>query len=167
MIDTKIKLKIRSLRAKIEELQESVEPQIVKLREEIQNILVAASPVAVGDIVANKQGKEFRVVSVGNLTGMEYGSEPWVRGNPRKENGDFGKAERALYGNWRVVWRPDGKKPLVKMYDPPAGWRYGFPKQYDPRPNESLTQTLLRDGYPQKEIDNGGCEHVRFWEQTE
>ena len=52
----------------------------------------------------------------------------------------------------------------IKMYDPPAGWRYGFPKPYLPKFGESLADTLRRDGYPQHEIDNGGAEHVRFWE---
>lgn len=50
------------------------------------------------------------------------------------------------------------------IYDPPSGWRYGFPRPYIPLPGESLAETLLRDGYPQKEIDNGGAEYVRFWE---
>jgi len=49
------------------------------------------------------------------------------------------------------------------MYDPPVGWRYGFPKLYKPLPGETLEQTLRRDGYPQKEIDWGGAKHVRFW----
>lgn len=53
-------------------------------------------------------------------------------------------------------------KNTVQLYDPPAGWRYGFPKPYKPLPGESLEQTLLRDGYPQKEIDNGGAKYVRF-----
>ena len=48
------------------------------------------------------------------------------------------------------------------MYDPPSGWRYGFPKEYNPLPGEVLEQTLLRDGYPQKEIDWGGAKHCRF-----
>jgi hypothetical protein len=53
------------------------------------------------------------------------------------------------------------------IYDPPSGWRYGFPKHYLPLKDETLEQTLLRDGYPQHEIDNGGSKHVRFigsWE---
>lgn len=50
------------------------------------------------------------------------------------------------------------------IYDPPSGWRYGFPRPYVPLPGESLAETLLRDGYPQKEIDNGGEKYVRFWE---
>jgi len=54
----------------------------------------------------------------------------------------------------------------MTIYDPPAGWRYGFPRPYEPLPGETLEQTLRRDGYPQKEIDRGGAEHVRFWEQS-
>ena len=53
------------------------------------------------------------------------------------------------------------------MYDPPVGWRYGFPRPYRPLPNEELKDTLLRDGYPQKEIDNGGAKHVRFFGGSE
>jgi len=55
----------------------------------------------------------------------------------------------------------------MTIYDPPSGWRYGFPRPYLPLENETLEQTLLRDGYPQEEINWGGAEHVRFWEQTE
>lgn len=49
------------------------------------------------------------------------------------------------------------------MYDPPSGWRYGFPKEYKPIQGESIEETLLRDGYPLEEIRNGGAEHCRFW----
>ncbi len=52
----------------------------------------------------------------------------------------------------------------ITMYDPPAGWRYGFPREYKSLPDESLEETLLRDGYPQIEIDNGGAKYCRFWE---
>ena len=52
----------------------------------------------------------------------------------------------------------------ITIYDPPSGWRYGFPREYKPLPGESLEQTLLRDGYPQKEIDNAGADYCRFWE---
>jgi hypothetical protein len=52
----------------------------------------------------------------------------------------------------------------MTVYDPPGGWRYGFPKEYKPLPDEDLKDTLLRDGYPQEEIVNGGVEYCRFWE---
>ncbi len=55
------------------------------------------------------------------------------------------------------------KEPSVKMIDPPAGWRYGFPK---PIPEEvtDTTQWLLNNGYPQEEIDRY-AEHFfcRYW----
>lgn len=53
----------------------------------------------------------------------------------------------------------------ITLYDPPSGWRWGFPKAYEPLPDESLEDTLRRDGYPEKEIEWGGAEHVRFWER--
>lgn len=52
------------------------------------------------------------------------------------------------------------------MYDPPNGWKYGFPKEWKPLQYETVTQTLLRDGYPQKEIDSGGYKIcTRFWSE--
>ena len=48
------------------------------------------------------------------------------------------------------------------MYDPPSGWKYGFPKLYEPLEGESIKDTLLRDGYPQEEIDNWRELPVRF-----
>lgn len=54
----------------------------------------------------------------------------------------------------------------MTLYDPPSGWKYGFPKEYKPLPGETLTQTLIRDGYPKKEIDNGGARYCRFFESS-
>lgn len=54
----------------------------------------------------------------------------------------------------------------ITIYDPPSGWRYGFPKEYKPLPDETLEQTLLRDGYPQSEIDGDGAKYVRFWKSA-
>lgn len=36
------------------------------------------------------------------------------------------------------------------LYDPPSGWQYGFPKPYLPKEGESIEDTLIRDGYPEK-----------------
>jgi hypothetical protein len=57
----------------------------------------------------------------------------------------------------------DGK---VTFYDPPSGWRYGFPKQYKPLPGETLEGTLLRDGYPEQDLALA-ANHTRFWESAE
>lgn len=47
------------------------------------------------------------------------------------------------------------------LYDPPSGWRYGFPKPYKPIEEEPLEQTLIRDGHPAKEAEFG-AQHCRF-----
>lgn len=54
------------------------------------------------------------------------------------------------------------------MYDPPSGWRYGFPRPYRPLEGESLSDTLRRDGYPENELKSitqtdGSVKWVRFF----
>lgn len=53
------------------------------------------------------------------------------------------------------------------MYDPPSGWKYGFPKPYRPKPDETTAQTLIRDGYPEQAIEaitrpDGSLYGIRF-----
>lgn len=60
----------------------------------------------------------------------------------------------------------------MNLYDPPSGWKYGFPREYKPLKGESLADTLRRDGYPEKELKtiiqpDGRCKYVRFWEQED
>lgn len=51
----------------------------------------------------------------------------------------------------------------MMLYDPPSGWRYGFPKPYRPIEGETLTDTLIRDGYPEHLAKDGiGVKHCRF-----
>lgn len=52
------------------------------------------------------------------------------------------------------------------LYDPPGGWRYGFPKEYAPVAGETIEDTLVRDGYPEKEAIIM-AKHCRFWQQRE
>jgi hypothetical protein len=44
--------------------------------------------------------------------------------------------------------------------DPPSGWRYGFPKIWDPVKDPYYFEWLVKEGYPQKEIDRLGD---NFW----
>jgi hypothetical protein len=44
--------------------------------------------------------------------------------------------------------------------DPPSGWRYGFPKIWDPIKDPNYMAWLVKEGYPQKEIDRLGD---NFW----
>lgn len=44
--------------------------------------------------------------------------------------------------------------------DPPEGWRYGFPKQWDQEKHPDLIQWLRDNGLPESLIELG---HVRSW----
>jgi hypothetical protein len=57
-------------------------------------------------------------------------------------------------------------KKMVTFIDPPAGWKYGFPKAVpDPQP-ENMLEWLLEQGYPQKEIDACGKHfYTRYWQE--
>lgn len=66
------------------------------------------------------------------------------------------------------------------MCDPPAGWKYGFPK---PLPDEAVVEVnenigvsdtfdtkawLVENGYPQEEIDLcGEYFYCRYWESND
>ncbi len=56
---------------------------------------------------------------------------------------------------------------MTVLYDPPSGWQYGFPKEFKPLENESLRDTLIRDGYPKELADQFGDKHCRFIGQLE
>jgi len=59
---------------------------------------------------------------------------------------------------------------MVRMCDPPSGWKYGFPK---PMPAEfhtfeELEAWLVSEGYPQKEIDSmGKYFYCKYWDQDD
>ena len=44
--------------------------------------------------------------------------------------------------------------------DPPSGWRYGFPKIWDPVRHPNFTAWLIQEGYPAAEIERLGN---NFW----
>jgi hypothetical protein len=55
----------------------------------------------------------------------------------------------------------------VIMIDPPSGWKYGFPKPLpkDVQRNNNTLEWLVKEGYPQKEIDKCGDHfYLRYWE---
>lgn len=55
----------------------------------------------------------------------------------------------------------------ITLYDPPAGWKYGFPKIYAPRDGDTIIDTLIRDGYPVEEIFHGMADHIRYFTHEE
>ncbi len=55
--------------------------------------------VAVGTIVGNHKGKEYRIRVI-----QPHGiNKPWVKGNPRRKDGTFGTALHHLYDNWQLL----------------------------------------------------------------
>jgi hypothetical protein len=58
----------------------------------------------------------------------------------------------------------------VTIYDPPSGWKYGFPKEV---PESVLKgkvaefkQWLINEGYPEKDIDFA-LKYGRHWEEMQ
>jgi hypothetical protein len=64
------------------------------------------------------------------------------------------------------VWGSEGSNgsEFMLIYDPPSGWQCGFPREYKPRPGESVADTLRRDGYPEKLDPESAARYCRFWE---
>jgi hypothetical protein len=54
------------------------------------------------------------------------------------------------------------------MIDPALGWKYGFPKVYDNPDNLSMKEWLIKNGYPEKELNKAGeAAWVRTWEEED
>lgn len=58
----------------------------------------------------------------------------------------------------------------VVLCDPPSGWKYGFPREYDLVPSgnpethdDEVKAWFLSKGYPQEEIDQGMLKYCRWW----
>lgn len=43
------------------------------------------------------------------------------------------------------------------MVDPPSGWRYGFPKVWNKKTHPDMSQWLIDNGYPEKEVRKSGA----------
>jgi hypothetical protein len=59
-------------------------------------------------------------------------------------------------------------KKTITMYDPPNGWKYGFPKPIpeDIRKSGKVLDWIVSQGYPKAEIDAFGNHFCgRYWEQ--
>lgn len=52
----------------------------------------------------------------------------------------------------------------VLVIDPPSGWKYGFPRPFDKKDDQTLGEWLVENGYPQSLVDQGMTRHCRYWE---
>lgn len=56
---------------------------------------------------------------------------------------------------------------VMRMIDPPDGWRYGFPKEL-PGDVTNVIPWLIQNGYPKELIDSFGDNFVcRHWYEAE
>jgi hypothetical protein len=56
----------------------------------------------------------------------------------------------------------------VTYIDPPAGWKYGFPKVLPEDQIHRTKEWLIEQGYPEAEIDALGENfYCRYWRQEE
>lgn len=63
--------------------------------------------------------------------------------------------------------RTNGDGRMTLLYDPPTGWKVGFPKPYRPEPGETLADCLRRDGYPEEYDPEWAEKHTRFFNTVE
>jgi hypothetical protein len=55
------------------------------------------------------------------------------------------------------------KRPIKRlMYDPPSGWKFGFPKEYTPHNGLTVKELLIKDGYPPEDAEFAS-KHTRYW----
>lgn len=57
--------------------------------------------------------------------------------------------------------KPIGATP--RWVDPPSGWRFGFPRIYDPLKYGTMEDFLIHHGYPEDGVDFA-LKHMRVWE---
>jgi len=87
---------IKALEKRVAEL----EKQLRDAQDLLRKAKLEACVVKVGDIVVNtKDGTEHRVTEV-DVRWNDL-SRPWVYGNPKKKDGTWGTARRALYHHWK------------------------------------------------------------------
>jgi hypothetical protein len=75
----------------------------------------------------------------------------WDEGEARLRGNEDEASEPVSPPGWlRPAWM--GQPYWV---DPPQGWRYGFPKLYDPSKDGPMREWLVKSGYPKALADKG------------
>ena len=78
-----------------------------------------------------------------------------------------GQTTYPFWGKDKDIPAPANLEVKGRYYvDPPSGWQYGFPAEYDKSKDGSLEEFLLSKGYPQKDI-KFALEHTRSWYENE
>lgn len=53
------------------------------------------------------------------------------------------------------------------IIDPPSGWRYGFPREYNPVQGQTLEDWLRSKGYPDWLNTESNRSSCRYWDTDE
>lgn len=51
---------------------------------------------------------------------------------------------------------------MKQWIDPPSGWRYGFPKVWDPELDTDISKWLIDSGLPESELEFA-LNYLRCW----
>lgn len=78
----------------------NLEAELNRKRELLREERERNCGVRIGDIVIYR-GEEYRVAEIDPKS---WGGT-WIRGNPKKKNGEFGNQIRALYNDWTQTGR--------------------------------------------------------------
>lgn len=86
-----LQIKEKELAAKLRDIREEIKAEKIKLA-------TSKYGVAIGSVVLDKGGDEYRVVAID-----ANWDKPWLIGNPKKKSGVFGIAKRNLYSEWELL----------------------------------------------------------------
>lgn len=94
---------IAELRVEEKQAHETLSAIKERMLERTMEIFRIKYGVQLGSLVKTPQapGKIFKVVSLRRSFG--FMEKPWLKAVVRKANGDFGTAERHIYGDWEVI----------------------------------------------------------------
>lgn len=63
--------------------------------------------------------------------------------------------------NWNFINTKDNESILI--IDPPEGWKYGFPRPFTKKQNQTVDEWLEEVGYPTVLIKQGMSKYCRYW----
>ena len=55
---------------------------------------------------------------------------------------------------------------MKQWVDPPSGWRWGFPKLWDPQTSPNIAEWFLEQGLPKTELSMA-LRYSRYWSADE
>lgn len=83
--------------------KEHLEVEIRRIENRIRNeqlrLCYSEYGITFGSIVKTIDGKEYKITEID----ARWSGDPTLKGNPKKKDGTFGKAEQYVYGRWELI----------------------------------------------------------------